>query len=853
ISLSDEWQTYIISPRDFGMWDNSRDGKRGGSGDSLDPASLASFEFAIMSTVQEEEDYPATTPTGKPQDIYIGAVKLISGGDLPEIKEPMDMPAFFPAIHMYRCSADTVTFEGGSISVTECVMPFFRNQGYGLDNGGAFRQVPLARCMEKGREKGMAAQAIYHREDSAFHGGTWVFAGIDPAALAGAPALVDLLADCFTDRPRFLCAGTDRFSYLPGETVTVGAKASGADGASVNILIKDEPWTPVFTRTVRPGETASLTLSEPGFYTAEITLEKDGQVTDRISQDFSVFDPGSRSWENIIRSEEGHLWCGDEKWVPVGVNYWPMYAAGVPLRTEEGGGAWLAADEYLPDRIEADLRLLSDMDINAVSTQYLRLSEAPQIRDFVERCEKYGIRVHLFLEGCHPLDVREETAAALVKAASLGQARAMFCYDLGWEVSLGGEDIRRALNGQWNRWLTREYGSPETALTLLGYTPSITGGLYNGPTDMQIRQPDKKSLPFIAAYRRFLDDLIGKGLQKSVRNLRKYDPWTCMGLRNGAGGNGTVVYAHIFPYDMKAGARHLDILCPEGYNLGATSLYMGMGELTNLQCRLVSGGKPVVWIEYGVHLFIGSTPRGYRQEDALKKLQYQTNYYRTMADFVARSSATGSFAWWYPGGYRIDERSDYGIAEPDLTPRGALTALSDRAADQLAGDVWPRDAEETLVYDRDLYAKGYGDFFEKNARRVSERLQEGKYTRLATPGTGLTTRTLKPEGVGNIPYRGIGPVKYLDSEIDSIRCGSESLMESGTLRPRPGARFTVTMANTDECLWENEGEGRVRLRVSRDGGEDYFPLDRRCGYLETASASFVLKDRPSTVRLRLVA
>ena len=78
-------------------------------------------------------------------------------------------------------------------------------------------------------------------------------------------------------------------------------------------------------------------------------------------------------------------------------------------------------------------------------------------------------------------------------------------------------------------------------------------------------------------------------------------------------------------------------------------------------------------------------------------------------------------------------------------------------------------------------------------------------------------------------------------------------MESGTLRPRPGARFTVTMANTDECLWENEGEGRVRLRVSRDGGEDYFPLDRRCGYLETASASFVLKDRPSTVRLRLVA
>ena len=530
-----------------------------------------------------------------------------------------------------------------------------------------------------------------------------------------------------------------------------------------------------------------------------------------------------------------------------------MYATGVPLRTAEGGGAWLAADEYLPDRIEADLRLLSDMNVNVVSTQYLRLSEAPQIRDFLERCEKYGIKAHLFLEGCHPLDVREETAAALVRAACLGQARAMFCYDLGWEVSLGDEASRRHLDGKWNRWLMREYGSAETALTLLGWTPSITDGAYGGPTDMQIRQPDTKSLPFIAAYRRFLDDLIGKGLQRSVRNLRKYDPWTCMGLRNGAGGNGTVVYAHIFPYDMKAGARHLDILCPEGYNLGATSLYMGMGELTNLQCRLVSGGKPVVWIEYGVHLFIGAAQLGYRQEDALKKLQYQTNYYRTMADFVARSSATGSFAWWYPGGYRIDERSDYGIAEPDLTPRGALLALSDRAADQLKGDLWPREADETLVYDRDLYARGYGDFFEQYAMHVSERLQEGKYTRLVTPGTGLTTRTLKPEGVGNIPYRGVGPVKYLDSEIDSIVCGAETLIESGVLRPRPGARFTVTMANIDDCLWENEGAGRVRLRVSWDGGEAFYPLDRPAGYLATARASFTLKEQPSAIRLRLVA
>ncbi|MBP5274547.1 MAG: hypothetical protein ILO36_06395 [Abditibacteriota bacterium] len=852
-ALSEGWQTFTVSPREFGMWDNSKTGDRGGSGDMLRPAEIASFEFSIMSSVQEEEEHPSSTPTGKPQDIYIGALRLVSGSQLPEIKEPAEMPAFYPAMHMYKCSCDTIAFGGGTIKAPEAVMPLYRNLGYGLRNKGPFRQVPLAMCMENGKEKGMAAQAVFHREDSPFNGGVWVFAGVSPELLAGAPGLPEKLADCFAQKPRLLCAGTSSFSYMPGEKIAAGAKAAGGEGTFTNIRISDENGRAIFEKRIKTGSEVCFSIKEPGLYKAEASLEAGGKTVDAITQPFSVFDPRSRTRENSVRSENGHLWIGNEKWVPVGVNYWPMYASGVPLRTAEGGGAWLQADAYLPDRIEADLRLLKEMNVNTVSTQYLGITEAPQLRDFLERCEKYGIKVHLFVNGCHPLDIKRREAGDMVKAACLGRARAMFCYDLGWEVSLGGEGSRRFLNEKWNRWLAREYGSPEKAFTILGAKPSLTDGFYNGPSDRQIREPEKKDLPLIAAYRRFMDDVIGKGLQETVANLRKYDPWSCMGLRNGAGGNGTVVYAHIFPYDMKSGARHLDISCPEGYNLGQTPLHMGMGELTNLHCRMVSGGKPVVWIEYGAYLFLAVPQNEYRQEKGQKRLKYQENYYRTMADFVARSSATGSYTWWYPGGYRIDERSDYGIAEPDLTPRGALLAIRDRAEAQREGDRDPQPADETLVYDRDAYARGYGDFFEKYAMHVSERLAAGKYTRVISAGAGLTTAYLEPEGVGNIPYRGTGPVKYLDSETDCIKACGQTLLSSGDLRLRPGSRITVRMANTDDCLWENEGKGRVLLRVSRDGAEEFYPLDRRVGYLETGEASFVLKGRPSQIALRLYA
>jgi hypothetical protein len=45
--------------------------------------------------------------------------------------------------------------------------------------------------------------------------------------------------------------------------------------------------------------------------------------------------------------------------------------------------------------------------------------------------------------------------------------------------------------------------------------------------------------------------------------------------------------------------------------------------------------------------------------------RFYTDFYRLLNE----SGVDGVFFWWYPGGYRLNERSDFGIINPDGTDR----------------------------------------------------------------------------------------------------------------------------------------------------------------------------------------
>ena len=52
-----------------------------------------------------------------------------------------------------------------------------------------------------------------------------------------------------------------------------------------------------------------------------------------------------------------------------------------------------------------------------------------------------------------------------------------------------------------------------------------------------------------------------------------------------------------------------------------------------------------------------------------EKLAFEARYYADFYRMMTESGADGVFFWWYPGGFRLSENSDFGIINPDGTDR----------------------------------------------------------------------------------------------------------------------------------------------------------------------------------------
>ncbi len=59
---------------------------------------------------------------------------------------------------------------------------------------------------------------------------------------------------------------------------------------------------------------------------------------------------------------------------------------------------------------------------------------------------------------------------------------------------------------------------------------------------------------------------------------------------------------------------------------------------------------------------------GSEGEDTLQK---QAGDYEQIYRMLSFSNANASAAWWFPGGLRVEENSDYGIVRQDDKPRPA--------------------------------------------------------------------------------------------------------------------------------------------------------------------------------------
>jgi hypothetical protein len=362
-----------------------------------------------------------------------------------------------------------------------------------------------------------------------------------------------------------------------------------------------------------------------------------------------------------------HFLSGGHEFRVRGVNYFPAYfPAIIP-------NSWLRAGLYRRDVVEEDLTTLQKLHVNFVSIQGPSSDVTPtaldcaNLREFLDRARAHGIFVNLYIGSGSVVPISHpERLATIPGACGLAGNSTIFAYDIAWEPRFGGAAARVPLRSRWDKWLNDRYWG-------LFEADRAFGGSHTLPSDEELCA-DRPSVK-VAAFRRFMDDLLSENYREVRSLIRSVDATHLISARSGYGGNGSRLICDQAPVDLRAAAKHLDFISPEGYALPLTDrvglLYRG-----GFTVSYADVGKPVIWAEYGVNVD-GSCP--------VCNEEVQAHFFADMAEMIQRSGSNGGVAWWYVGvrsqSVADSERSDFGIVHDHLKSPTSIDAYGESMRD----------------------------------------------------------------------------------------------------------------------------------------------------------------------------
>jgi uncharacterized protein (TIGR03437 family) len=634
-------------------------------------------------------------------------------------------------------------------------------------------------------------------------------------------------------------AGPSQMVWLPGETITASASAVNMSSSAVQATLQ---WSIVGSAGAMPQPSIPMPLAAANFNTLNLTIPTlptgnytlsfqlmiGKQVVDSIDSPLRILDPtvtrepNQKIQAQNIQGMPGAFYANGQRVFLHGVNFWPRYAAGL-----DGNFSWLEPQNYDPVQVEADLAEVASLNFNLVNVQYVDAEYAnqdgwqPQARsliDFLERCRSHGIWVRVALpatlgDNAFNGTLNPQLGDYLNEAFLPGNDR-VFAYELLWEPYLGmqasgGYDGyvngmpfvegagRSALDPDWRSWVNDQYGSLANAQQIWGIAPPLdSNGQLTNPTDNQFAN-DGSWRVIVDAYRRFLDDYLGRNIGVVARAIRRLDPDTLLSYRDWSTmtsfGNSNT------GYDLGTGAADLDFLSPETYDTSPWPEHREWGFAT-VYARYKSGGKPVQWVEFGYN--VGNeygTPTSLGQQAAMCQANMQ---------LVGDDGSDADTVWWWPGGYNTVEENDFGIINPDGTPRAcALTLAQYGTMFKQNPPSMGSGSPATLTIDRDADARGQYGLFLNWASQYAAARAAGEPVALVDQGTGTDTSTMPLIQVGNVPYSGTGPLKFANTEFGGLRVVCPNLdvtvENNSTVQVPAGAacQITATMINAGEAQW----------------------------------------------------
>lgn len=846
IKLSTSWKQYTLLPEDFKFWDGPAE-RRDTALNSIKATKL-SFELA---------DGISRQKTGIRHEYSVSDVKLVRDEYRDSDFQPLILESLSPSYKTFPTkaskvtAADTNTFIASDVSL---ICPIPRSMGFVSDAVHPIREIPILNTLnQKNQITGSVAHILLNTA-SEYSGSFWGYAGfpqewLNKHADTMIPHLINMLKKM--DDGIFLAnAGTDRFGYTVDEPVKIGAVVINNNPASIDAIIDVKISGNNHTAFAKkidveipsgianpPLYLSAIETLPHGEYVVTVSLSVKGKKVDAISYPFNVVKCPPLTSANTVAVDGGDFVLNGKKWYPLGINYFPRYSPAQEVFLDML--RWLSPAQYNPLIVEQDLKLVQGLGMNMLSISYIKPDESGALIDFMARAERRGIKINVYVPGLHPIWRDFPTADTMIKAANLYRSPNVFAYDLGIEVHMGYYADRKPFDYRWQDWVMQRYGSLENAYLDWGYQPTVVDGFITGPSDDQLLNEGVWRI-YVAAYRRFWDDEVSKGYRLVREHVKSLDEKHLLGAKSGWAGTGSMWAVSGFQVDLLSGAKHLDFISPEAYNLNGGPDGFIKGGLNTAYSRTVSNGKPVFWSEFGspacVNIpamkYIGYTP---------VMLEDQLLYFRNMLWMVYTVSANGASGWWWPVGYRVDEKSDYGIINPDLTMHpAALEFLKIKSKFSTPRKV--REPDTYLTVERDAHVTGYAGIYEQFSDEYVKLFNQGKFPGVRTQGTGTTSANTPMIAVGGTPYNGKNPPKYLNAEFNSVVINGISVKDGDKVEVNHGfpVHVDANIGNTAEAKWLAPGAqdaGAVYFTATIEGVETLMPIKTDTPFLQDASVS----------------
>ena len=681
VRLSDQWKQYVLPVEAFRYWHDSQVHGRGGKGDRLHPENVASIALGLAQshaafagikghrTIWLDEIGFAC----EPKSLRCRSDLLESQVGLPVIETASPRYKLFPVTNAKRIQVNPGQRIAPQVelpTVSGVYAPTARPDGTGLDRRRRWRFVSLIQSLDE-HDRAQASPASLLVPSDMSTGMVLSVPIADPAFFAH-PAVAEWLGGIVRRMLRgvfLLEGGAKYYASFGDEEMPFGAVVvnQGEVAATVRVeLAVGDPAGRVFklnnsSLSVPPGEQRRTAIqwkipkAKGDRYQVVVRLFQDEDCIDQIEHTLRV--RSSKPVPEFVMARGGDFYLNGRIWKAHGVNYMP--SSGTACEDQATFEYWMDGRAYGQEIVHRDLVNLKAIGLNAVSAfVYHRSHGDRNLLDFLGQCEELGLKVNLSLRPGTPMDFRWDEIREMIVDNRLAEDDTVFAYDLAWEPMWGRRPQRKRYDTDWRAWIDREYGGLAQAEAAWQFSAPREEGKVVGPSDAQV-VADGPWRKMVLDYRRFQNELLDSAYGRARELVRTVDKNHLVSFRMTIAGDPTTSPAQM-AFDPAGLARAVDLMEPEGYGRIGDWDKVRPGRFTVAYCRAVAPELPVIWAEFGYSIWDPSV--GGPSPD---RVDFARGFYDDFLRMAHESGANGTFCWYSCGGYRVNERSDYGILGPD--------------------------------------------------------------------------------------------------------------------------------------------------------------------------------------------